>query len=785
MKKFIKILSAFAAAALFASCAHAADVFVPKDPVMPLSQIRAGMTGYARTVFHGTEIVPFEVRILGTIPSKKSPKNLILIEVLDKNVRENGGIAAGMSGSPVYVDGKLIGAIGYGWSFADNNLGLVTPAEEMARSMEWNQNLPGFDVPKLPEETPKEDKTEEKKPSGAVSDDKPLSADEVLSADKALSDDEVLSADAVISADNAPAADDAASSDLFEKDDKTEAESAAEETDTDPDSEEENTKASAGSEKMTLASDGISRRYAARLGRKLGVPVVAMGSEAAGPMPVDLSWKPEPGAAIGAAVAWGDVVVGGIGTLTAVSKDGRFIAFAHPLFNRGGVSYALTQASILKIVPSLQSSFKLGYIGKIAGIITQDRPEAIGGRLGQLAAAYSYTVNFRNVDEKTSSVRRFQTIADPFIGPDIASAGILGLVDDLWARKGAGTAMVSYTVSGGNMSPYSWTRRNIFYSPKDAVKAMQKEIETLGKLISRNPFREINPYGVTVDVEMTKSPRVVYIDKIEVLDEKDKYSPGDTVKVAVTLRPWRKQPVKKTFELKVPENAVSFCEITARGGGIDEPDEEPLLTGMRAITTFDEFISELEVQETNNQVIVEISGPEKDTKDKKPKASEKDKEKTSKESALGDASSGKDAARSDKDEKKKDDRKKSKDSLTPADILEDRFVSEINAERIENGELIINDTNYYVEGALRTFIKVKGGSTADMLHGRLALAALSSGGEDEESDEGKERPDDDEDDDEDDGDDDDGEDNDDDGDGDDDEEESLSFSGLGRGLRKK
>ncbi|MBR4401813.1 MAG: hypothetical protein IKT09_09050 [Synergistes sp.] len=771
MKKFIKILSVFAAAALFASCAHAADVFVPKDPVMPLSQIRAGMTGYAKTVFHGTEIVPFEVRILGTIPSKKSPKNLILIEVLDKNVRENGGIAAGMSGSPVYVDGKLIGAIGYGWSFADNNLGLVTPAEEMSKSMEWSQTLPGFDVPELPNETPKEDKTEEKKPSGAVSDDKPLSAD------------------AVISADTAPVSGDAASSDLFEEEAETEDESAAEETEADPDSEEENTKASSGSEKMTLAADGISRRYAARLGRKLGVPVVAMGSEAAGPMPVDLNWKPEPGAAIGAAVAWGDVVVGGIGTLTAVSKDGRFIAFAHPLFNRGGVSYALTQASILKIVPSLQSSFKLGYLGKIAGIITQDRPEAIGGRLGQLAAAYSYTVNFRNVDEKTSSVRRFQTIADPFIAPDIASAGILGLVDDLWARKGAGTAMVAYTVSGGNMSPAPWTRRNIFYSPKDAVKAMQKEIETLGKLISRNPFREINPYGVTIDVEMTKSPRVVYIDKIEVLDEKDKYSPGDTVKVAVTLRPWRKQPVKKTFELKVPENAVSFCEITARGGGIDEPDEEPLLTGMRAITTFDEFISELEVQETNNQVIVEISGPEKDTKEKKSKTAGKDKEKTSKESALGDASSGKDAARSDKDEKKKDDRKKSKDSLTPADILEDRFVSEINAERIENGELIINDTNYYVEGALRTYIKVKGGSAADMLHGRLAMAAMASGGEDEEADEGKERPDDDEDDDDEDGgDEDDGDDggeDDDDGGEDDDEEESLSFSGLGRGLRKK
>lgn len=767
MIKIIKIFSALAAALLFAPCASAADVFVPKDPVMPLSQVRAGMTGHARTVFQGTSVVPFEVKILGVVPSKTSPKNLILIEVLDKNVRENGGIASGMSGSPVYVEGKLIGAIGYGWSFADNNLGLVTPAEEMSKSMEWDQSLPGFEVPELPEETPKEEEKEEEKTAGAVSGDKPLSADEVISADAAASVNE------------------AASSDMSEEEaeEKTEKEPADKKSDAEK--EGESSASSSRPEKMTLASDGISRRYAKRLGRKLGVSVVALGSEAAGPMPADLSWKPEPGAAVGAAVAWGDVVVGGIGTLTAVSKDGRFIAFAHPLFNRGGVSYALTQASILRIIPSMQSSFKLGYMGKIAGIVTQDRPEAIGGRLGQLAAASSYTVNFLNADEKRSAVRRFQTVADPFIGPEVASAGILGVIDDLWARKGAGTAMVSYTVSGGNMAPSSWTRRNIFYSPKDAVKAMQKEIETLGKLISRNPFREINPYGVTVDVEMTKSPRVVYIDKIEVLDEKKAYSPGDSVKVAVTLRPWRKRPVRKTFELKVPENAVSFCEITARGGGIDEPEEEPLLTGVRAITTFSEFISELSVQETNNQVIVEIGGPEKDSIDKKSKTAAKDKDKTSKDAALGDASSGKDSARAEKDEKKKDSRKKEKDSLTPADMLEDRFVSEINAERIKNGEMIINDTNYYVEGSLRTFIKVKGAGGADLLRSRLALAALLSGGEEEDADENKSRAGGDEDDDDDEEDEDGGAGDDDDDEEDDDEEKGLIFSGLGRGVRKK
>ena len=766
MKKAAKILSALAMAALLASGARAEERFVPKEPVMPLSQIRPGMLGYAKTVLQGTKITPFKVKIVGVVPSKSKPRNLIMIEVLDKYIRENGGIAAGMSGSPVYVDGRLIGAIGYSWSFADGSMGLVTPVEEMLKAMEWRQKLPRFDVPPLPPDEAGKKDAENAAASGdkapgreAASADKIISADKAASGDKAAPGGETASGDAALSGD------------------KTISEGATSEDkeilsgDVKIDFDEEASGSGAPREKMTLASDGVSARYAARLGKKLGVSIIPLGSEPVGSSPVDLRWRPEPGAAVGAAIAWGDVVVGGVGTLTAVSKDGRFIAFAHPMFNRGGVSYALTQASILRTVPSIESSFKLGYLGKIAGVVTQDRPEAIGGRLGQLAAASSYTVNFHDVDERKKETKRFQTVADPFIGPEIGSAGILGLVDDLWARKGAGTALVAYTVSGGNMKP-SWTRRNIFYSPKDAVKAMQKEIESLGKVISRNPFREINPYGVTVDVEMTKTPRVVYIDKIEIEDEKEEYSPGDKVKAVVTFRPWRKAPVKKTFELRVPENAVSFCEVTARGGGIEEPEEEPLITGIRAITTFKEFVTELSAKETNNQIIVEIGGPEKDSLEKKKphKSTDKDKEKLSESSAVKEEDSENKKPEAGRD--KKENKKKGKDSFTPADMMEERFVSEINAERIKNREMVVADTNYYVEGVLRTFIKVKGGSASDMLQSKLAQ--LMGGGEDEEEEYAP--PEDEEDE----GGEDDGDDDEGDGEG-----ESLSFSGFGRGAKRK
>ena len=237
----------------------------------------------------------------------------------------------------------------------------------------------------------------------------------------------------------------------------------------------------------------------------------------------------------------------------------------------------------------------------------------------------------------------------------------------------------------------------------------------MGKAMSLNPFREISPYGVQVDVEVTKTPRVVFIEKIEIADEKDFYKPGDKLKVDVTFRPWRKAPLVKSFELTVPENAVSFCEVTARGGGIEEPSQEPLLTGTRAITTFSELLAELKTQETNHQIIVEHSGPEKDAlKKKKAKTTtDKDKEKISEATGVkGDKTEEKKPApgRGARPPKKGD-----KESFTPGDLLEDRFVSEIKAERIKEGAMVIADTNYYIEGVLRKFIKIKSGLSPEII----------------------------------------------------------------------
>jgi hypothetical protein len=102
---------------------------------MPLAEVRPGMRGEARTVVRGTTVESFNVEVLSIVPRSGPAGDLILIRASGPLIDRTGGIAAGMSGSPVYIGGRLVGAIGFGWAFSDHSLGLVTPIADMLRAL--------------------------------------------------------------------------------------------------------------------------------------------------------------------------------------------------------------------------------------------------------------------------------------------------------------------------------------------------------------------------------------------------------------------------------------------------------------------------------------------------------------------------------------------------------------------------------------------------------------------------------------------------------------------------
>ncbi|WP_081696521.1 SpoIVB peptidase S55 domain-containing protein [Megasphaera vaginalis (ex Srinivasan et al. 2021)] len=132
-KRFLSVLAACAAALClnaFSAPGTAAEEF------MNIQDLEPGMTGYAKTVVHGRKIESFPVEILGVMKNSGPSGDLVLARFSGDLMQETGGIAQGMSGSPVYVNGKLVGAVAYGWSFTNSKVGMITPIADMVKL--WN-----------------------------------------------------------------------------------------------------------------------------------------------------------------------------------------------------------------------------------------------------------------------------------------------------------------------------------------------------------------------------------------------------------------------------------------------------------------------------------------------------------------------------------------------------------------------------------------------------------------------------------------------------------------------
>ena len=111
----------------FALAQAAPDVF------MPIEEVQPGMHGIGKTVVAGTTIEQFGVEVLGVMKNKGPAGDVILVRTYGDLIERTGGIAQGMSGSPVYINGRLVGAIAYGWALTDHKVGMVTPIGDMLK----------------------------------------------------------------------------------------------------------------------------------------------------------------------------------------------------------------------------------------------------------------------------------------------------------------------------------------------------------------------------------------------------------------------------------------------------------------------------------------------------------------------------------------------------------------------------------------------------------------------------------------------------------------------------
>lgn len=294
-----------------------------------VSEIHAGMRGYGLTVFKGRDPQRFDVEVIGVLHNFRPDQDLILIRTPNP-LLDRAKAVAGMSGSPIYLDGRLAGAYAYGWTFGSDPVVGVTPIANMMRELRR---------PLRPDAFP-----------GAA----PFAGPQLASAagtHARWSPEAPYDGSHLVSA--------------FDALDRFAARSSA--------------PVGVHRARTPLMLGGFSDE-AAQLLRgpfaQLGLDVLQTGGGTRRPPP-DAHTRFVPGGSLAVQLIRGDVTATAVGTVTAIAPDGRVLAFGHPLFNAGQEGFPTATARVVHVLISQQRSFKIAEAETPLGALTQDRQAAI------------------------------------------------------------------------------------------------------------------------------------------------------------------------------------------------------------------------------------------------------------------------------------------------------------------------------------------------------------------------------------------------------------------------
>jgi SpoIVB peptidase S55 len=166
MGQFYKLLKVLLFSSLLLGALPLTATAQESNEILPLDQVHAGMLGYAYTIFSGDQIEKFELEVLGVMPNFLGPKQSIILVQLKGPKVEHTGVVAGMSGSPVYLEGKLAGALSLKLGiFTKEAIAGVTPIEDVLR-----QPMPDVSAQAMPQqfELPKDALARNALPSGSA-----------------------------------------------------------------------------------------------------------------------------------------------------------------------------------------------------------------------------------------------------------------------------------------------------------------------------------------------------------------------------------------------------------------------------------------------------------------------------------------------------------------------------------------------------------------------------------------------------------------------------------------
>jgi len=498
----------------FAIAALALGVFIAapraQTPMMALDQVRPGMVGVGRTVFSGSRLEDFKVHVLGVMRNVIAPKRSLILARLEGGPLARTGVIAGMSGSPVYIDGRLVGAVSYALGqFSTEAIAGITPIAEMVDATMMPAAAPG---------------------SRPVSITFPASSRELL---------EIWSRDLGRSR---PFVEDpsqalvlsGAATDLSRM-------SAMLRPIAVP-------MIASGFDSSVL--DPISPAFAAA-----GfVPMSSAQSPGAGAS-APLTRRLQPGDAVGVALLTGDFELGATGTVTHVDGD-RVYAFGHPLYNLGPTQFPMTTADVQVVLPSLMASSKLASFGEIVGTVQQDRATAIAGRLGAAPSLIPVTITL-NSDRAPSRTFNFGVVRDFTFTPLLTYLSVANVLTSY--ERGAGPASFAIRGAASIRSQGDISFEDIFSGEQPAGGAAAYVAGPLTALL-KNSAEPVDVDKIVLTIDATEQPRSARIERAWL----DTIRPraGQDAIVHVALRSARGQEIVRQVPIQIPANLTGSLQLT-------------------------------------------------------------------------------------------------------------------------------------------------------------------------------------------------------------------------------
>jgi len=466
---------------------------------MPLDQIHEGMKGTALTVFQGVKPESMDVEVLGVMHNANGPKGDIILVRLHGTKPEYTGVVAGMSGSPVYFDGKLAGALAFRiGEFSKEPIAGVTPIEEM---LEIN----ALDHTSTRSQTPA-----------------------TLRAN---------AADGSLSHQNATAQ-------------------------TASPGERASVPAQSYSNYLTpietpLVFNGFSadtlERYSSQFAAAGIVPVMGIGSASNRKQPEPI----EAGSAVSAVLVRGDMDIAATCTVTYVDPQ-RLLACGHPLLQFGEVDLPMTKATVLATLPSPLNAFKIVNTTETFGAFVQDRQNGIMGVPGRESKMIPVTVAMHIQEEHgstghSSATKEFhyEVLNNARLSPVAMMATVFNALhgtneygEDITYRMKGVLSVKGYP---------DVTLRNM-YAPQDngqpaAALAAASIGERFGRIYS-NPFDAPDIQGVKLDFDLVRERRSAHLEAART--DMTEARPGDEITVETVIRPYRGERLVRQIPIRIP-----------------------------------------------------------------------------------------------------------------------------------------------------------------------------------------------------------------------------------------